>query len=109
MKFKGKITTTGTSEAIRLEKDLFKRHPEFKQQAEVTAQVIGPGKMLISVLNNPNEKSDDEDDPIVGAFLAFLENDLCNNLAALTPVDADVMARAKALTAGMKIIDEDLE
>ena len=51
MNYKGKITTSGSSEAIRFEKELFKQNPEFKQQAEVRADIIGPGKMLISVVD----------------------------------------------------------
>lgn len=107
MSYKGKITTVGTSEAIRLDKDLFKQNPEFKQAAEVKADIIGPGKMLISVIDNPN--LDNEDDPIVGAFLAFLANDMVKNPAAITPLDANVIARAKALTAGMTVTDDDIE
>lgn len=107
MSYKGKITTIGTSEGIRLDKNLFKQHPEFKQAAEVKADIIGPGKLLISVLDNPN--LDNEDDPIVGAFLAFLANDMIKNTAAITPLDADVVARAKALTAGMTVSDDDIE
>lgn len=68
--YKGKITKTGSSEAICLDKELFKQNPEFKQQAEVRADIIGPGKMLISVLNRPEVEQDE--DPIVGAFLSFL-------------------------------------
>ena len=67
MSYKGKITTTGTSEAIRIDKALFKQHPEFRQQAEVRADIIGPGRMLISVVDNSSTENDD--DPIVGAFL----------------------------------------
>lgn len=107
MSYKGKITTTGTSEAIRLDKDLFKQHPEFKQQAEVRADIIGPGKMLISVVDNLN--TNNEDDPIVGAFLSFLEKDMVNNPATITPVDANVIARAKSLTAGMSVTDDDFD
>ncbi len=47
--YTGTITTTGKSEAIRLEKALFKSHPEFRQKAKVRAHVIGPGTMLVSV------------------------------------------------------------
>lgn len=107
MSYKGKITTVGTSEGIRLDKNLFKQNPEFKQAAEVRADIIGPGKMLISVLDNPN--IDNEDDPIVGAFLAFLARDMVNNPAAITPLDTDVIARAKTLTAGMTVSDDELE
>ncbi|HEY9756541.1 MAG TPA: hypothetical protein V6C97_15340 [Oculatellaceae cyanobacterium] len=45
MSYKGKSTTTGTSEAIRIDKALFKQHPEFRQQAEVRADIIGPGNL----------------------------------------------------------------
>ena len=47
--YRGTVTTTGKSEAIRLEKALFKSHPEFSQKSKVHAHVIGPGTMLISV------------------------------------------------------------
>jgi len=48
-RYSGTITTTGKSEAIRLEKALFKSHPEFAQRAKVEAHVIAPGTMLVSV------------------------------------------------------------
>jgi antitoxin PrlF len=40
--FTGSITTTGKSQAIRLDKTLFRLHPEFRQKAKVRAQVIFP-------------------------------------------------------------------
>lgn len=107
MSYKGKITTVGTSEAIRLDKDLFRQNPEFKQAAEVKADIIGPGKMLITVMDNPD--LDNEDDPIVGAFLAFLANDMVKKSAAIAPLDTNVIARAKALTSGMTVADDDIE
>ncbi len=107
MGYKGKITTTGTSEAIRFEKDLFKQHPEFKQQAEVRADIIGPGKMLISVVDDVDIV--DEDDPIVGAFLSFLEGDMLENPKMIKALDANVIARAKVLTKGIRVTDDDFE
>ena len=47
--FSGSITTTGKSEAIRLDKALFKAHPEFRQRAKVRAHVIGPGHLLVTL------------------------------------------------------------
>src|ERR1035438_305374 len=72
--FSGSITTTGKSEAIRLDKALFRLHPEFRQKAKVRAQVISPGHALISVIDEAAPVP--EEDPVVGAFLGFLENDL---------------------------------
>src|SRR5437879_2947181 len=66
--YSGKITTSGTSEAFRFDKTLFRQHPEFKQKAEVRADVIGPGIMLVSLIDNP--KMENEDDPVVSAFLS---------------------------------------
>ena len=107
MNYKGKSTTSGSSEAIRFEKELFKQNPEFKQQAEVRADIIGPGKMLISVVDRL--EIEQEEDPIVGAFLSFLENDLNKNPAAVSPLDAKTIARAKALTKGVVYTDDDFK
>ncbi len=105
--YKGKITTAGTSEGFRFDKTLFKQHPEFKQKADVRADVIGPGTMLVSLINNP--EMENEDDPIVSAFLAFLERDMLQNPQAILPVSADQIARAKVLTANVTVIDDELE
>ena len=107
MSYKGKITTTGSSEAIRLDKELFKQNPEFKQQAEVRADIIGPGKVLITVLGRP--EFEQEEDLIVGAFLSFLENDLRKKPASVTPLVAETVTRAKALTEGVVYTDDDFE
>lgn len=47
--FEGSVTTTGRSEAVRLEKAFFRAHPEFRQKARVRAQAIGEGHVLVSV------------------------------------------------------------
>lgn len=107
MSYKGKITTAGTSEAIRLEKDLFKQHPEFKQSAEVKADIIGPGKMLISVLDESDV--DNDLDPVVDAFLSFLEADMAKNVATISAVDTTIIERAHSVTDGVTYADEDFE
>ena len=107
MNYRGKITTTGSSEAIRLDKELFRQNPEFKQQAEVRADIIGPGTMLISLLDKTG--STQEEDPVVGAFLAFLERDIAANPKAITPVEAETIARAGAVTEGVVFADDDFE
>lgn len=107
MSYKGKITTSGTSDAIRIEKDLFKQNPEFKQAAEVRADIIGRGRMLISLVEDDSEC--DEDDPIVNAFLSFIERDICSRPASIKPVNEGDVQRAKALTAGVTVSDDELE
>ncbi len=108
--FSGKITTTGRSEAIRLDKALFKAHPEFRQRANVRAHVIGPGHLLVSVVEDVagSGQEDVERDPVVSAFLAFLERDMAEHPERLeTMSDAD-FARLRELTEGVEASDEDV-
>ena len=104
--FSGTITTTGTSEAIRLEKALFRLHPEFRQKAKVRAQVIAPGHALVSVVE-VGIAPRDEEDPIVAAFLAFLEKDMTTNPNRLKRLSKKTMARAASLTKGVKVADDE--
>ena len=107
MSYKGRITTSGTSEAIRLDKALFTRHPEFKQAAAVKADIIGQGTMLISVVDKLAIENDN--DPIVDAFLSFLEKDMSENAATITAIDAQTIAKAKTLTVGVTVTDDELD
>ena len=84
--FSGKITTTGKSEAIRLEKALFRAHPEFRQRASVRARVIAPGQLLVSVVGDDMVADDStDDDPVVGAFVGFLAEDMNAILSGWNP------------------------
>lgn len=107
MSYTGKISTSGNSDAIRLDKDLFRQHPEFKQQAKVRADVIGPGTMLLQVVDNSELENDG--DPIVRAFLAFIEKDMVENPSNIAPVSEAQMAEIAALTAGVTVSDDDIE
>ncbi len=105
-KFDGSITTTGSSEAIRLEKAFFRAHPEFRQKSKVHAQVIAPGQVLVSVVQPmPTEP---EEDPVVLAFLRFLERDIEAHPERLVPMDAGFFARAEALTRDVVVSDDDV-
>jgi prlF antitoxin for toxin YhaV_toxin len=48
-----------------------------------------------------------EEDPLVGAFLSFLEKDIQDEPANITSLNADAIERAKALTAGIVVTDDD--
>src|SRR5580700_9364495 len=96
--FTGSITTTGKSEAIRLDKALFRLHPEFRQKAKVRAQVIAPGQALISVVGEETAGEAQDDDPIVGAFLGLLEADMRSRPSRISSLSKKKLARAAALT-----------
>jgi antitoxin PrlF len=104
--FSGSITTTGKSEAIRLDKALFRLHPEFRQKAKVRAQVISPGHALISVIDGEAAPVPEED-PVVGAFLGFLEKDLKTRPARRSRLSKASLARAIHLTRHAKVSDDD--
>ena len=104
--FTGSITTTGKSEAIRLDKALFRLHPEFRQKAKVRAQVISHGHALISVIDDEAAPAQDED-PVVMAFLAFIENDLKAHPGRRSRLSKASLARAVRLTKNVKVADDE--
>ena len=104
--FHGSITTTGKSEAIRLDKALFRLHPEFRQKAKVRAHIVAPGHALISVVEGETEESPEED-PVVLAFLAFLEEDMKTHPERLVRLSKRLIDRAARLTQDVKVTDED--
>ena len=106
-RFSGSITTTGRSEAIRLDKALFKAHPEFRQKARVRADVIGRGKILISVIDETGASGAD-DDPVMDAFLSFLERDLETRPDRVRPLSEMRVAEAVDLTEGVVVTDDDV-
>ncbi|HYC02509.1 MAG TPA: type II toxin-antitoxin system PrlF family antitoxin [Azospirillaceae bacterium] len=103
--YKGSITTTGASEALRLEKALFRQHPEFKQKAKLRAHVLGKGTLLVKVVDEEPE-DEAERDPVVLAFLAFLEKDMLEHPERLIPLTEEDMRRTAELTKDV-VVDDD--
>ncbi len=66
--FNRSITTSGSSQAICVEKAFFRSFPEFRKKAKVRAKVISHGQVLISVVDE-TLSAQLEDDPVVEAFL----------------------------------------
>src|ERR1700730_5376299 len=102
----GTITTTGKSEAIRLEKALFKSHPEFAQKARVEAHVIAPGTMLVSVTGQAGAETAAA--PILTAFLSFLSKDMAAAPERVNPLAATRIKKARDLTRRVKVRDDDI-
>lgn len=110
--FKGSITTTGRSEALRLDKALFKAHPEFRQRAKIRAHVIGPGSLLVTLDGNEDETTPAADmierDPVVAAYLSFLERDMSEHPERLGPFTTADIVRIQALTKDVTVSDDDV-
>ena len=105
--FKGSITTTGRSEAIRLDKALFKAHPEFRQRARIKASVMGPGTLLVTLDPETAAEPEAETDPVVRAYLAFLERDMRDHPERLQPITEGLAERAGALVQDVKVSPEE--
>jgi hypothetical protein len=97
VEYRGTQTRTGNSSGFRFEGALFKSHPEFK--GPVKAQVIAPGRMLVTVENPPEPSYD----PAMAAFLAFLAQDVARNPQSLRPLNGEQMTRIRKLTKGVKV------
>jgi hypothetical protein len=107
--FTGAITTTGRSGALRLEKSFFQAYPEFRLKAKRRVHHIGPGQLLISVEDGPKAAVEEEaHDPIVSAYLAFLEKDMAANPASLSPFTNAELDKLTDLLKGVSVIDEDV-
>jgi antitoxin PrlF len=101
--YKGSITTTGASEALRFDKALFRQHPEFRQKAKVEAHVIGRGTLLVKVAEDAS--AGPQEDPMVLAYLAFLEREAPHTI---TPLSNDEIGRAVELTKNVVVSDDDV-
>ncbi len=107
-KFRGKTTVAGNSKALRIDAAFFRAHPEFDKGADIKVHALGPGQVLISVVKavKPIARraaNRQEQDPVEQAFLSFLEKDMTAHPGRLEPMSADLLARAKRLTKGMKV------
>lgn len=74
--FSGSTATTGNSQGMRLEKAFFRAAPEFnKTGSPIQVDIIGPGAFLVRI----NETTPQDTDPIIGAWLSFLDKDIKSN------------------------------
>lgn len=103
MIYKGRAATTGNSQSMAFEKALFRAHPEFAS-GRLEAQPISQNYLLVRAI--PEAGAETGEDPVLGAFLAFLaeqmqdEPHLIRGLASLE--------EAQELVAGIHVdLDED--
>ncbi|WP_284352631.1 hypothetical protein [Roseisolibacter agri] len=100
----------GNSDGFTFDKALFKAHPEF-QGGRVAAHVIAPGQMLVSV-DVPVDLAPEVEghDPVLAAYLGFLDGQLEARRDLLRPFTAEDMAGVDALLEGVEVdLDAPLE
>jgi len=101
IEYRGKQTRTGNSSGFRFEGALFKSHPEFN--GPVKAQVIAPGRMLVTAESEMPESGD----PVMASFLAFLGQDIARSPQNVRPLDSKLTKRIDRLTKGIPVSPED--
>jgi hypothetical protein len=107
MTYSGKATTVGNSRALSFEASLFKAHPEFGA-GRVEAHVIAPGTMLVTSTERVQAEVDDED-PVVLAFLSFMEKEMASHPELIQPLDAQLIADMDELVGDIEVdVNEDL-
>lgn len=107
MSYNGKATTVGNSRALSFESTLFRAHPEFAS-GRFEAHVIGPGTLLVTSTEPATTAGDEDEDPVVLAYLAFLEEQMARHPELIQPMDA-LLARADGLVGHVDVdLDEDL-
>lgn len=102
--FGGKSTSIGNSNGFRFDAALFKANPEFF--GEVRGTVLAPGHMLVSVVPAEDQLEDlgeEESNPVMRAFLSFLEGQMTAQPELIEPVSAAQMASIAALVEGVEI------
>lgn len=107
MAYSGKATTVGNSKALSFEASLFKAHPEFAA-GRVEAHVIAPGTMLVTSSESPDAGAEGED-PVMLAYLAFLEGEMAHRPELIQPLDTGLIAEMDSLVGDIEVdLDEDL-
>ncbi len=106
MPYSGRATRTGNSKAFRFESALFTSHPEFAE-GDMEADVIAPGRLLIRTLSHEGEE---DGDPVFGAYLAFLGEQMVANPDLLRPFTTEDVAGLDELLEGVEYDkDEELD
>jgi antitoxin PrlF len=104
MSFRGALTTSGNSHAIRFEAALAKAAPEFAAKSgDVRIELLGAGAALVLL----NEAPPAGDDPMVEAWLRFIERDVIQHperLHAVTEAEAQDLER---LVEGVVVRDDE--
>lgn len=97
MPYSGRAAKTGNSKGFRFESALFTAHPEFAS-GDLEADVIAPGRLLVRTRVEPGA----EEDPVLDAYLAFLEDQMRRHPEAVTALTDQDVAGLDELLSGVE-------
>lgn len=100
-KYAGRVTPVGNSKGIRIDAAFFKAHPEFS--GDVNATVLADGQVLLSARSTARraKRNEETQDPVVLAFLRFLERQMAEHPELIEPADRAQLKRIGKLVAGV--------
>ncbi len=105
--FSGSVARTGNSRGLRLEKAFFQAAPEFGAAGSaIRAELIGPGTVLIRM--DAPAAMIEESDPIIGAWLSFIDADIQANPGRLVSFNETDLSVLEKLVEGVLASDEDV-
>ena len=105
MSYSARATTSGTAPALAFSRAFAEAHPEFTR-GRFEAHVIAPGRLLVSA---PADVEAGGDDPVLGAFLDFLDQQMLQRPDLVRPFTAADVAGLDELLDGVEVdLDEDL-
>lgn len=101
-KYSGKVTRIGNSKGYRIDSGLFKAHPEFEGDVQLT--ILGEGQALLSAAKPATGKraAGEEADPVLMGFLGFLERQMAERPGDIVAADEVQMKRIAKLVRGVK-------
>jgi antitoxin PrlF len=100
--YEGTVVQVGNSRGMRLPAGFFNAHPEFTGKVQVT--VVADGAVLVSAKKAPGRKNaGDEDDPVMTAFLRFIERQMIEHPEDIVAADAGQLRRIARLVKGVVV------
>jgi antitoxin PrlF len=107
MPYTARATTSGTAPALAFTKAFATEHPEFTA-GRFEAHVIAPGRLLISA--QVEAEVEDGDDPVLGAFLSFLDRQMSEHPEMIRPLTAAELAAIDELVEDVEVdLDEEID
>lgn len=102
-KYTGKATKVGNSKGYRIDSGLFKAHPEFEGDVQLT--ILGEGQALLSTARPADGKkpTGEEADPVLLGFLGFLERRMAKRPGDIVAADEAQLKRIAKLVKGVKV------
>lgn len=101
-KYSGKATKVGNSKGYRIDSGLFKAHPEFEGDVQLT--ILGEGQALLSAARPAagRKAAGEESDPVLMGFLGFLERQMAAHPEDIVAADEAQLKRIARLVKGVR-------